>query len=85
MYTINLRKIGGSIMLAIPPALLHLLRLQTGMKVGIAVEGGQLVVKPHSRRRYTLDEILTQCDTKAARSQEDREWARGKAAGSELI
>lgn len=85
MYTTHLRKVGGSIMLAVPPALLDLLRLRPGVKVGIAVEGGQLVVKPHSRPRYTLDELLAQCDPKAARSKEDREWVRGKAAGPELI
>ncbi|QOY88531.1 AbrB/MazE/SpoVT family DNA-binding domain-containing protein [Paludibaculum fermentans] len=85
MYTTHLRKVGGSIMLAVPPALLDLLGLRPGVKVGLAVEGGQLVVKPHSRPRYTLDELLAQCDAKAVRSQEDREWARGKAAGGELI
>ncbi|QOY90378.1 AbrB/MazE/SpoVT family DNA-binding domain-containing protein [Paludibaculum fermentans] len=85
MYTTSLRKVGGSIMLAVPPALLDLLRLRPGVKVGIAVEGGQLVVKPQSRPRYTLDELLAQCDAKAARSKEDREWVRGKAAGGELI
>ncbi|MGJ5816921.1 AbrB/MazE/SpoVT family DNA-binding domain-containing protein [Paludibaculum fermentans] len=85
MYTTSLRKVGGSIMLAVPPAMLDLLRLRPGVKVGIAVEGGQLVVKPHSRPHYTLDELLAQCDPRAARSKEDREWVRGKAAGGELI
>ena len=85
MHTTNLRKVGGSIMLAIPPALLDLLRLRPGVKVGIAVERGQLVVKPHQRPRYTLDELLAQCDPKAARGKEDREWLRGKRVGGELI
>jgi antitoxin ChpS len=85
MHTTNLRKVGGSIMLAVPPALLDLLRLRPGVKVGIAVESGQLVVKPHQRPRYTLDELLAQCDPKSARSKEDREWLRGKRVGGELI
>ena len=34
MQTTNLRKVGGSIMLAVPPALLDLLRLRPGVKVG---------------------------------------------------
>lgn len=85
MHTTNLRKVGGSIMLAVPPALLDLLRLRPGAKVGIAVEGGRLVVEPHQRPRYTLDELLAQCDPKAPRSKEEREWLRGKRAGSELI
>jgi len=85
MHTTNLRKVGGSIMLAVPPALLDLLRLRPGVKVGIAVESGRLVVEPHQRPHYTLDELLAQCDPKAARSKEDREWLRGKPAGGELI
>jgi antitoxin ChpS len=62
------RKVGGSIMLAVPPALLDLLRLRPGVKVGIAVESGRLIVEPHQRPRYTLDELLAQCDPKAARA-----------------
>jgi len=85
MHTTNLRKVGGSIMLAVPPALLDLLRLRPGAKVGIAVESGRLVIEPHQRPRYTLDELLAQCDPKAARGKEDREWLRGKPAGGELI
>src|SRR5689334_4024036 len=49
MYTTNLRKVGGSIMLAVPPALLQLLRLRPGGKVGIAVESGRLIVEPQPR------------------------------------
>lgn len=85
MHTTSLRKVGGSIMLAVPPALLDLLRLRPGVKVGIAVEGGQLVVKPHHRPRYKLEELLAQCDPKAARSRKDRQWLRGKPVGGELI
>lgn len=85
MYTTNLRKVGGSIMLAVPPALLDLLRLQPGGKVGIAVENGRLVIEPHPRPRYAMDELLAQCDAKVVRSKEDREWLRGEAAGGELI
>ena len=74
MHTTNLRKVGGSIMLAVPPALLDILRLHPGAKVGLAVEGGRLVVEPQPRPRYTLDELLAQCKPKAPRSKEEREW-----------
>ena len=85
MQTTNLRKVGGSIMLAVPPALLDLLRLRPGVKVGIAVESGRLVVEPRPRPRYTMEELLAQCDRKAARSRKDRAWLGGKPVGSELI
>ena len=45
MYTTNLRRVGGSIMLALPPAILDLLHLQAGATVGLAVDGDRLVVE----------------------------------------
>jgi antitoxin ChpS len=91
MHTTNLRKVGGSVMLAVPPALLEILRLQPGARVGIAVESGRLVVEPRQRRRYTLHELLAQCNPKAQRSKkarrskQEREWLNSKPVGGELI
>jgi len=85
VHTTNLRKVGGSVMLAVPPALLDILHLQPGAKVGIAVESGRLVVEPRARRRYTLDELLAQCNPKARRGKEEREWVDSKPVGRELI
>ena len=85
MHTTNLRKVGGSIMLAVPPALLDILRLRPGAKVGIAVQSGLLIVEPQQRPRYTLDELLAQCDPKARRAKEEREWLDSKPAGGEII
>jgi antitoxin ChpS len=89
MHTTSLRKVGGSIMLAVPPALLNVLQLQPGARVGIAVQSGRLVVEPHPRPRYSLDELLAQCNPKARRlkrtSKQEREWLDSKPAGGELI
>ena len=81
MHTTNLRKVGGSVMLAVPPALLDVLNLRPGAKVGIAVESGRLVVEPQRRRRYTLDELLAQCHPRARRTKEEQEWLSGKPGG----
>ncbi|MFZ0320595.1 MAG: hypothetical protein WAL56_15840 [Candidatus Sulfotelmatobacter sp.] len=93
MQTTNLRKVGGSVMLAVPPALLEILQLHAGAKVGIAIQSGRLVVEPHQCPRYTLDELLAQCNPTARRSKkssrrrskEDREWLSNKPVGRELI
>jgi antitoxin ChpS len=85
MYTTNLRKVGGSIMLAVPPALLDILHLRPGAKVGLAVQSGRLVVEPQQRPRYTLNELLAQCNPRARRSKEEREWLDDKPTGGELI
>jgi antitoxin ChpS len=85
MHTTNLRKVGGSVMLTVPRVLLDILDLRPGAKVGIAVESGRLVVEPQPRRRYTLKQLLAQCDPKARRGKAEKEWLEGKAVGGELI
>ena len=85
MHTTNLRKVGGSIMLAVPPAILDLLHLRAGATVGLAVERGRLVIEPTLRPRYSLDELLAQCDASAELSAEDRAWLDNKPVGSELL
>jgi antitoxin ChpS len=85
MHITNLRKVGGSVMLAVPPALLDLLQLSAGAKVGLAVDNGRLVVEPAPRPRYALADLLAQCDETAAVSPEDREWLDDGPAGSELL
>jgi len=85
MHTTYLRKVGGSIMLAVPPALLDILHLRSGAKVGITAESGRLVVEPQRLPRYTLDELLAQCNPKAKRTRQEREWLDSKPRGAELL
>ncbi|AOY65047.1 MULTISPECIES: AbrB/MazE/SpoVT family DNA-binding domain-containing protein [Xanthomonas] len=85
MHTTNLRKVGGSVMLAVPPALLDVLHIGAGAKVGLAVDNGRLVVEPHARPRYTLADLLAQCDASAELASEDREWLDAKPVGGELL
>ena len=85
MHTTNLRKVGGSIMLAVPPALLDLLNLGVGARVALGVENGRLVIEPKARPRYSLDELLAQCDQNEAPSSEDRDWIDAKPVGKELL
>jgi antitoxin ChpS len=85
MHITNLRKVGGSVMVAVPPVLLDLLRLREGARVGLAIDGGRLVVEPQSRPRYSLKELLAQCKPKAARGKEEREWLDDKPVGREII
>jgi antitoxin ChpS len=84
MHFTNLRKVGGSIMLAVPPAILDLLHLQAGATVGLAVDGERLVIDPRVKPRYTLDELLAQCDAEAPVSDEDRSWIDLPPVGREL-
>ena len=84
MYSTHLRKVGGSVMMAVPPALLDLLHLQAGSKIELDVKGNSLVLKPQARPRYTLDELLARKRPKKRISKEDREWLNLAPKGREL-
>lgn len=85
MYSSNLRKVGGSVMLAVPPAILEMLQIESGSSVHMAVECGRLVIEPGVRKKYSLQELLAQCDTSAPISGEDGTWTASSATGRELI
>ena len=84
MHTTNLRKVGGSIMLAIPPAVLEILNLQSGTTVGVAVDNGRLIIEPQSKPQYSLEELLAQCNPNAPLTEDDRAWLDVKPVGNEL-
>ena len=85
MYTTNLRKVGGSVMLAVPPAFLDQLHLQAGATVSVAVTDGRLVIDPKPRPRYTLAELLAASDYSQPQPSEEREWVDAPAVGGELL
>jgi antitoxin ChpS len=80
-----LRKVGGSVMLAIPPALLDVTGLAAGGHVEVSVEAGRLVIERRQRRRYTLDELLARCDSSAPLASDEREWLESGPVGNELL
>ncbi len=85
MHTTNLRKVGGSVMLAVPPAFLDQLHLQAGTTVGLTIDQGCLVINPKTRPRYTLAELLAASDYSQPQSNEEREWVDAPAVGGELL
>lgn len=85
MHITSLRKVGGSVMLAVPPALLDVLDLVAGNKVALAIDNGRLVMEPQTKSRYTLHELLAQCDPSAEMTNEEREWFETQPVGEELL
>jgi len=84
VHTTNLRKVGGSVMMAVPPALLELLHLQAGTKVTMAVDNGRLIVEAQIRPHYHLAELLAESDY-SPESADEREWIDAPAVGREII
>ena len=85
VHTTKLRRVGGSIMLAVPPPVLDLLQLRTGDEVGLDIERGRLIVAPRPRPRYTLEELLARCHPGSRRGRKDREWLEAPPVGRELL
>ena len=85
MHTTNLRKVGGSIMLAVPPAFLEQLHLQAGATVGLTIAHGCLVINPKPRPRYTLAELLAASDYSPPQPAAEREWVEAPTVGGELL
>ncbi len=85
MHMTNLRKVGGSVMLTLPPAILDVLSLKAGAAVGVAIEGDHLIVQPRPKPHYTLEELLAASDYDTPQTPEEREWVDAPSVGRELI
>lgn len=85
MLTSTLRSVGGSVMMAIPKPVLDGLGLAPNTKVALRIEEGRLVVEPRPRPRYTLAELVAQCDADAPPSEEVRAWDEAEPVGGEIL
>ncbi|MBF0138431.1 MAG: antitoxin [Magnetococcus sp. DMHC-1] len=86
MYTSTLRKVGGSTMLSLPPALLDILALKAGATVGISIEDGSLVINPVPGPHYMLEELLgMSTDSTQPPSRAEQEWLDSSPIGEELL
>jgi len=85
MHTTHLRKVGGSVMLAVPPALLDILQLSADAQVGLTVDNGRLIIEPKTVPSYTLAELLAKCDPEAELTAEDRLWIDAAPVGKEEL
>jgi len=86
MHTTHLRKVGGSVMITLPPVLVDVLGLNIGEKVGLTLKDGQLIIKPKKTKpKYKLDDLLAQCDHNAEFSEKEKQWLNANPVGRELI
>ena len=82
MLMTYLRNVGGSVMFAVPPAILSTLGLSSGQALSIETDGHRLVLQP-ARPRFTLSELCAQCNPSASWTEEDRAWLDMPSAGRE--
>lgn len=85
MLTINLRKVGGSIMFTVPRSLLESLELNENSSLSVSVVNGAIVAQPQKRKQYLLADLMAQCDLSAALSVESALWLTDGPVGNEKI
>ena len=82
MSDTKIQKWGNSMALRIPAVTMRAWGIEEGQTVALKIEDGALVVKP-AQQRYTLTELLEQCDFSEPLSAEDREWLEAHLIGLE--
>ena len=82
MPVTRLRRVGGSIMLPVPPTFLDQTRLQAGSEVEITLVGDVIEIKA-ARPHYSLAELLANSDY--ARDVRDDEWLDSPPRGLEEL
>lgn len=85
MLTATLRNVGGSVMMAIPKSVLDGLGLAANTKVALSIEQGRLIVEARSKPKYSLAELLAQCDPTAPEPDRDEAWEMMEPVGREVL
>ncbi len=85
MYSALLKNVNGAVVVELPFELLQELQVAAGDPVQLRVDSSSLALSRLQTPRYTLDELLSQCDFSIPPSVEEREWLDAPAVGREVI
>lgn len=81
---IVLRKFGNSTGAAFPPSVLKDLGLKAGQSLTMdTTADGKIVLSP--KRKYTLAELVAQCDRKAKPPADMAAWDAARSVGQEIL
>jgi antitoxin ChpS len=88
----TLKTAGGSLIMTVPANVRKALSLVAGTRMSISVEGSGMVVEaiePDApikvrRPKYTLEELLADCNPEAPMSEEERAWHNAPPVGREI-
>lgn len=80
---ITIKRWGNSSGMVIPNVVMKELNLRPEQSVEAQVSNNQLILTPISRR-YSLDELLAQCDMNATELSEQDVWGKSTPAGDEI-
>jgi len=80
-----LRKVGGSVMMVVPPAILEDMDIGIGTTLDLSVSEGRLVAETLKPPTYDLTALLAEWEAVGAAEPRDRLWLDSRAVGNELI
>jgi len=82
----NIRKIGNSSGMILPSTILKKLKLANGDEIEVSENGNQIVLTPISDKpKYTLKELLDECDINAPVPETIKEWDETQPVGQEIL
>ena len=82
----NIRKIGNSAGMILPAVILKKLHLSEGDEIEISENGSQIVITPNQDKpKYSLKELLAQCNLKAPMPDVVKEWDAVQPVGRESL
>ena len=82
----SVQKIGNSAGAIIPSHMLKKHNLKVGERINITEEGNRIIIEPSSdKQKYTLAELLKQCDSSADMPKALEIWNESERVGNELL
>ena len=84
MSATKIQKWGNSMALRIPAPMLRSWGITEGQSVALSIESGALVARA-AQKRYTLAELLSECDFSKPISDDEREWLDVADVGLEEV
>lgn len=81
------RKVGGSLMAAVPADVVKDMGLVAGQTLAVAYDGKRLILAPKAAepKRYTLRQILASCNFDLPKTAEEMEWEAAPRIGREAL
>jgi antitoxin ChpS len=78
-----IRKYGNSSVVVLPPALMRDLGIQVGTSLSMNAADGVITLAP--KKRYTLEELVAQCNSKAKSPVDMAAWNNLPSVGRERV
>ncbi|CAI8844082.1 MULTISPECIES: AbrB/MazE/SpoVT family DNA-binding domain-containing protein [Pseudomonas] len=85
LMQIKIQQWGNSAAIRIPSTVLKQMRLEVGSTLSLDTAGESMVLKPvRSKPKYTLEELMAQCDLNAPEPEDMAAWNTMRPTGREV-